>query len=62
MARKLSAHEIRTSNEVHPNPEMPRGRQRAVDDTTRRVIAAHRVNGYSHLCQASDQWSVISDR
>ncbi len=51
VARQLGAHEIRTSDEIDADPEMPRGRQRAVDDARRRVIAAHRVDCDAHVGQ-----------
>jgi hypothetical protein len=54
---ELSTNAIGSPHEIDPDSQMPSSSQRTVDNPTRRVIAAHRVNCDPHL--GSDQGSVV---
>jgi hypothetical protein len=61
VARKLRPDPVGRADQIHADSEVASGGQGAVHNPTRRMIAAHRVNGYSHLAAISYQLSAISD-
>ncbi len=48
MTRELGVDQVRTTDEVDADPQVPRRRQCPVDHAPRRMIAAHGVDGDAH--------------
>jgi hypothetical protein len=57
MAVQLTLDRIADAHQEQPYLEMPSGDQRTLDDARRRIVAAHRVDGYAHQ---SFQLSAVS--
>ena len=48
MSRKLGANQINGADQVYTETQIPSGRDGAINRMGRRMIAAHRINGYAY--------------
>jgi hypothetical protein len=49
MPREFGTHGGTAADEIDPNSLMPRSGKRTIDNASRRVIAAHGINRYTHV-------------
>jgi hypothetical protein len=56
---QLAAHRGSSADKVDANPEVTRRGHGAVDDPSRRMVAAHRVYCYAHLSRQSSVVRVV---
>ena len=48
MPRQFGANQVLAADQIDAEPEIARGRDGAINGMGRRMIAAHRINGYAH--------------